>query len=233
MSSDTGPGSADPGIGPAIDSRNEAVIEAVIFDFGGVLGAGVSAMMAGAGALLTDSGVNFLDLVIGPRDVDTDHPFHRLERGEISLDECNAAIAVLAHEAGLEIAAALPSPEVMLAGISPATDMIAAAGTIGEAGFGTAILTNNLDGLPWRKAFFDADALVDVVVESWQVGMRKPAAEIFEFTLERLGGVSAERALFLDDFPWNIAGAEAAGLQTLHVTDPSADAANLLARLGL
>jgi putative hydrolase of the HAD superfamily len=111
--------------------------------------------------------------------------------------------------------------------------MIDAAGAIREAGFDTAILTNNLDGLPWRKAFFDADALVDVVVESWQVGMRKPTAEIFELTLERLGGVAPERALFLDDFPWNIAGAEAAGLQTLHVTDPTADAATLLDRLGL
>jgi putative hydrolase of the HAD superfamily len=209
-----------------------AGIDAVIFDFGGVLGAGVSAMMDGVSARLNDSGVNFLDLVIGPRGADTDHPFHRLERGEISLDECNAGIAVLAQEAGLETAPALPSPEIMLAGISPATEMIAAVGTIRKAGLGTAILTNNLDGLPWRSAF-EADALVDVVVESWQVGMRKPNAEIFELTLDRLGGVPAERALFLDDFPWNIAGAEAAGLQTLHVTDPDADAATLLTRLGL
>ena len=120
----------------------------------------------------------------------------------------------------------------MLAGLTPATEMIAAVGTIRKAGLGTAILTNNLDGLPWREAF-DADALVDVIVESWQVGMRKPVAEIFALTLERMGGIAPERALFLDDFPWNIAGAETAGLQTLHVTDPDADAAVLLTRLGL
>ncbi|MDX2381104.1 MAG: HAD family phosphatase [Acidimicrobiia bacterium] len=216
MSSDTG----SPGI------------DVVIFDFGGVLGAGVSAMMSGASARVEVSGVNFLELMIGPRDADTDHPFHRLERGEISFDECNAAIAELALGAGLETAPALPAPEVMLAGLTPATEMIAAVGAIREAGFGTAILTNNLDGLPWRRAY-DADSLVDVIVESWQVGMRKPAAEIFELTLDRLGGVAAGRALFLDDFPWNIAGAEAVGLQTLHVTDPAVDAATLLARLEL
>jgi putative hydrolase of the HAD superfamily len=206
-------------------------VDAVIFDFGGVLGAGVSRMMNRALAR-PSSGVDVIGLVIGPRDVDSDHPFHCLERGEITLDECNAGIAELARDAGLETAPALPPPDVMLAGLTPATEMIAAVGTISDAGLGTAILTNNLDGLPWREAF-DADALVDVIVESWQVGMRKPAAEIFELTLERMGGIAPERALFLDDFPWNIAGAEAAGLQTLHVTDPDADAAVLLTRLGL
>jgi len=40
-----------------------------------------------------------------------------------------------------------------------------------------------------------------------------------------------ERTLFLDDFPWNIAGAEAVGLQTMHVNDPVAAAAALLDRL--
>jgi len=207
-------------------------IDAVIFDFGGVLGAGVSRMMSEALGRPAASGVDLIGLVIGPRDVDSDHPFHRLERGEITLDECNAGIAELARDAGLETAPALPPPDVMLAGLTPATEMIAAVGTIRKAGLGTAILTNNLDGLPWREAF-DADALVDVIVESWQVGMRKPVAEIFALTLERMGGIAPERALFLDDFPWNIAGAETAGLQTLHVTDPDADAAVLLTRLGL
>ena len=207
-------------------------IDAVVFDFGGVLGAGVSRMMSEALGRPAASGVDLIELVIGPRDVDSDHPFHRLERGEITLDECNAGIAELARDAGLETAPALPPPDVMLAGLTPATEMIAAVGTIRKAGLGTAILTNNLDGLPWREAF-DADALVDVIVESWQVGMRKPVAEIFALTLERMGGIAPGRALFLDDFPWNIAGAETAGLQTLHVTDPDADAAVLLTRLGL
>ena len=43
--------------------------------------------------------------------------------------------------------------------------------------------------------------------------------------------MSAERTLFLDDFPWNIAGAEQVGLQTMHVTDPVAAASALLERL--
>ena len=49
--------------------------------------------------------------------------------------------------------------------------------------------------------------------------------------LERLGDPPIERCLFLDDFPWNIAGAEQVGLQTMHVTDPVAAASALLERL--
>ncbi len=217
---------------PEIDREIDRGVDAVIFDFGGVLSVGVSRMMQGA-EKQNSGGVDYLGLVLGPREVDTDHPFHRLERGEVSLEECNAGIAALAAEMGLEHAPAIPPSEAMLENLSPATGMIAAAGTIRAAGLGTAILTNNLEEYaPWRAAW-NADSLVDVVVESWQVGMRKPAAEIFELTLDRLGGVPADRAIFLDDFPWNIAGAEATGLQTIHVTDQDAAAAELLTRLGL
>jgi putative hydrolase of the HAD superfamily len=64
-----------------------------------------------------------------------------------------------------------------------------------------------------------AHELVDVVVDSSAVGMRKPAPGIFEYTLKALGDIAPERALFLDDFPWNIAGAQRVGLATIHVTD--------------
>jgi len=57
--------------------------------------------------------------------------------------------------------------------------------------------------------------------------MRKPNADIFEHTVSLLGA-PVERTLFLDDFPWNIAGAEKVGLQTMHVTDPVESAAALL-----
>jgi putative hydrolase of the HAD superfamily len=108
--------------------------------------------------------------------------------------------------------------------------MIDAARRVRSAGYRTAILTNNIREWGAWRTLWEADELVDVVIDSCEVGLRKPNAEIYELTLGQLGSV-AGRTLFLDDFPWNIAGAETVGLQTMHVTDPVTAAAELLDRL--
>ena len=108
--------------------------------------------------------------------------------------------------------------------------MIEAVRAVRSAGYRTAILTNNIKEWGAWRTLWDADNLVDVVIDSCEVGMRKPNPEIFELTVEQLG-TPIDRTLFLDDFPWNIEGAEAVGLQTMHVTDPVAAAAALLDRL--
>jgi len=83
----------------------------------------------------------------------------------------------------------------------------------------------------WRS-IVDAESLVDVVIDSAEVGLRKPNAAIYELALSRLD-VVADRAIFLDDFPWNIEGAKAVGLVTMHVVDAIESAAELRVRLGL
>ena len=61
-------------------------------------------------------------------------------------------------------------------------------------------------------------ALFDVVVDSSEVGHRKPEPAIYDLTHEMLG-VPAAEILYLDDFAANLDGAKAAGWQTIHVTD--------------
>lgn len=56
---------------------------------------------------------------------------------------------------------------------------------------------------PFHAAIFSAE-----------VGIRKPAAQIFSLILEKLN-VEADKALFVDDFAANIDGAHAAGLQVV------------------
>ena len=100
-------------------------------------------------------------------------------------------------------------------------------------GYRTAILTNNMrEWGVWRE-IWDADRLVDVVVDSCQVGLRKPNPAIFELTVELLGSPPLERTLFVDDFPWNIAAADQMGLRTMHVTDPVAASTELRQLLAL
>ena len=60
------------------------------------------------------------------------------------------------------------------------------------------------------------DELFDVVVDSSQSGVRKPDPAIFALALDALN-VTADRAVFLDDFPGNIAAAEAVGLRGILV----------------
>src|SRR5215207_4909928 len=87
-------------------------------------------------------------------------------------------------------------------------------------GYKTALVTNNVReaGPQWRDKV-PLDELFDVVVDSSEVGMRKPNPAIFVHTLELLGGVDPASAVFLDDHPGNVAGAERAGLHAILVAD--------------
>ena len=77
------------------------------------------------------------------------------------------------------------------------------------------MVTNNVAefGNFWRN-LLPLDELFDDVVDSSEVKMRKPNPAIFHLACERLG-VEPSRALFVDDHPGNVAGAERAGLSAV------------------
>jgi len=76
-----------------------------------------------------------------------------------------------------------------------------------------------------------ADAF-DVLVISAEVGIAKPDALIFSLALERLG-VSAEEAVFVDDFVENIEAARAYGLHTVHFACPTRQGSSWVVCLGM
>jgi putative hydrolase of the HAD superfamily len=83
----------------------------------------------------------------------------------------------------------------------------------------TALLTNNIP--EWRdgwRALLDLASLFDVVIDSSEVGMRKPEPPIYELTRERLG-VPHDAIFFLDDLGVNLKPARALGWQTLRYED--------------
>ena len=70
-------------------------VHAVLFDFGGVF---MDSPFAAVRAFGTQKGIGperVLDLIFGAYDTDTDHPWHRLERGELSLTDAREAILAL------------------------------------------------------------------------------------------------------------------------------------------
>jgi epoxide hydrolase-like predicted phosphatase len=80
----------------------------------------------------------------------------------------------------------------------------------------TALLTNNVAEAGWRSGFpFE---LFDHVVDSSEVGLRKPDPRIYAELVKRLG-LPAEHVVFVDDLPENLPAAAELGLQTVLFTD--------------
>lgn len=86
--------------------------------------------------------------------------------------------------------------------------------------------TNEIHAAHYRRQFAPTFEHFDALVLSHEVGLRKPASEIYRHC-ERLAGCAPAECLFLDDLPANVAGAEACGWRGI-VYRPCDD---LLARL--
>ena len=203
-------------------------IEAVLFDFNGVLTTSPFAHMA---ALGTDSGVDgqvVLDLMLGPYDEDTDHAWHRFERGEISAAEYGADLFARAAEAKVELD--FSSLGDMMSRLEVHDVVIERIRSLRADGYRTGLVTNNVKEASslWRQ-LVPVDELFEVIVDSSEVGMRKPNPAIFLHALELLGGIEPKRAVFLDDAAGNVVGAEAAGLHGILVD--AADPTGALAAL--
>jgi epoxide hydrolase-like predicted phosphatase len=109
--------------------------------------------------------------------------------------------------------------------------MVDAVRAVRDAGYRTALLTNNAREweASWR-GLIPVDELFDVVVDSSAVGLRKPDVEIYRLTCARLG-VDPQRCLFVDDLRCNVDAAESLGMEVLHCTNPVQTAAVVLERL--
>jgi len=201
-----------------------ARIDAVIFDFGGVFTPSPFDAAEALGAELGAKPGRVLEIVFGPYHEDTDHPWHRLERGEIPLLEARDAIIARGRAEGIDT-----DPFRLFAllgrGEGAREPMVERTRRLLARGYRTALVTNNAHEFRegWRK-LVPADELFEVIVDSSEVGMRKPDPRIFELALARLGDIEPERALFLDDFPSNVAAAEKLGMRGVLVRPDLTDA---------
>ena len=194
------------------------MIRAVLFDFGGVI---LSSPFEAFAAYERRAGlpVDFLRTV-NATNPDT-NAWARLERSELGLDEFASAF----EQEALALGHVVDGNEVLgcLRGeLRPR--MVEALRRCKER-YATALLTNNfLTGDPsWSSggSFGPVLELFDVVVESSQVGVRKPEVRFYEIALERLG-ITAAEAVFLDDLGVNLKPARGMGMTTIKVDDPDA-----------
>jgi epoxide hydrolase-like predicted phosphatase len=197
------------------------VIDAVLFDLHGVVTSSPWSALAAVGTGTGASEEEVLLVILGEYTTDGDHPWHRLERGEIGFAEYVPGVLALAEAAGITLDFS------RLRGFSEQMQVneavVARIAALRDEGYKTGLVTNNVREFAsgWRK-LIDVEALFDVVVDSSDVGVRKPDPAIYLLALERLGVADPSRVVFLDDAPGNVAGAAAAGLRTILVADPEA-----------
>ena len=194
--------------------------DAVLFDYGGVFTTSPFAAVGDRGADLGVDPKLLIDTIFGPYDRDTDHPWHRLERGEISLEVAVGEIVTLGEEHGIDSNPLKFFAAMGAGGINES--MVDCVRRLKAEGTKTALVTNNAAEFRegWRKSI-PVEELFDVIVDSSEEGVRKPDVRIFERTLERLE-VEARRAIFLDDYEGNVNAAEALGICGILVgPDPS------------
>jgi len=199
-----------------IHGIDPARVKAAVFDLGGVLIAN------------SVQNVEQFGLALGMRREDWDGLrqelflgsgwWDRLERAEISLDafaaELQARLAghgiPISRERARNFMGSPGEPERM-----PLRPEIVEAARSLHRVMPTALLTNNI--VEWRSGWrrrIDPGSLFDFVIDSSEIGMRKPEERIYLHT-ERVLGLPGEALFFVDDLGMNLKPARARGWQTL------------------
>jgi putative hydrolase of the HAD superfamily len=191
------------------------VIRAVICDFGGVL---TTPLVRSFLAYQEHSGISMTDLGMAMARAGKEsgeHPLYELERGRITEKEFMATLGrALGGGAKLD-----GFSEKYFEHLDRNEPMIDCMRSLRDRGLRIAMLTNNVrEWEPlWRAKLPEIDEIFELVVDSAFVGMRKPEPEIYELTLERLGGgVAASECLFVDDTDVNCRTAESLGMAAVH-----------------
>lgn len=190
-------------------------IEAIITDFGGVLTSPLQESFVG---VLGTAGISLEELgkaMVAVTERQGSNPLIELETGRVSEQ---AFMDALADELSTQRGSRVDLDgfgERYFQHLQPNDALIDYMRALRERGYRLAICTNNVREWEARwRAMLPVDELFDVIVDSAQVGVRKPEPRIYEITLERLG-TAPEATLFIDDVELNCEGARKVGINTL------------------
>jgi epoxide hydrolase-like predicted phosphatase len=184
---------------------------ALIVDYGGVLTTSIGASFA---AFCVESGVDperFTSIVAEAYGGDgSDGMIARVERGMIAPREFERWLAEALSEGSPKPVKPAGLRRRIFAGVRPDAAMIAAVEKLHAARTRTAVISNTW-GPPVAFGAKPLRAIFDAIVRSDEVGLRKPDAEIYLLTAEKLQARPAE-CVFVDDLLQNVEGARAVGM---------------------
>ncbi len=207
-------------------------ITTVISDFGGVL---TSPLIQSFAAVQDETGIPFEELGKGMAriaEAEGVHPLYELEKGRISEPDFLAKLGdamepVLGHRPSMH-----RFREIYFDALDPNEPMIDLMRELKGQGYRMAMLTNNVrEWEPLWRSMLPVDEIFEEVVDSAFVDCRKPEPQIYELTLERLGGVRAPECLFIDDADVNCDAARELGMSAVHYREPDQAIAEIRATL--
>jgi len=206
----------------ASGADNGAPREGLLIDWGGVL---TSNLFASFHAYCVRASIDFEEL--GRRFL-TDQDFRRL-----LVDLETGRIDESAFEPGLAALLQVPSEGLidgLMAAVRPDQAMIDAVRAARAQGVRTALVSNSWGVHRYPRELFAE--IFDGLVISGEVGIRKPAPEMYRLGAER-AGVAPEHCVYVDDLPHNLDPAAALGMATIHHTDAAQTIPQLERLLGV
>ena len=197
-----------------------ANFDAVMWDFGGVFSPSPFTTIETIGREKGHDPALFFGAIFGPYDADTDHPWHRRERGEIDFISARESIIEIAKADGMDADPLELFTRMGEEGGGMRAEVVSLATDVKRRGFQTAIVTNNAKEFRenWTKSV-PIDEICHEIIDSSEIGIRKPDRRIFEVALLKLGGIDPTRAIFVDDFAANVEAAEALGMRGVLMKD--------------
>jgi epoxide hydrolase-like predicted phosphatase len=180
-------------------------IEAVVFDMGGVLTVDPFQACRGYAAELGIPADTFVEQLRGPE-------FAEVETGDRSMREyLKFACRDVGERWGVNVDIRRLA-DCLAAGQQVRREMISLVKDLVRAGTKVGVLTNNAKEARswWTSGVLPLDSFA-AIVDSSEVGSRKPDPAIFAVTAERMG-CRPDRLLYFDDIEENVVGAAAFGL---------------------
>ncbi|MGT2438746.1 HAD-IA family hydrolase [Bradyrhizobium betae] len=206
-------------------------IEAVIFDFGGVL---TSSPFEAFARFETERGLP-VDIIRRTNAANhLENAWARFERAEVDIETFDHLFAEESRALGAEVRGRDVLP-LLQGDLRP--EMVEALKRI-KAQFKTGCITNNLPanaiGSMTGRSLYVAEVMVlfDHVIESAKIGLRKPDPRIYRLMVETLK-VDPKACVYLDDLGVNLKPAREMGMTTVKVTSGAQAIAELEAATGL
>lgn len=172
-------------------------MKAVIFDLYGVLG--------------LNTWQTFKRTHFGHRPKDWEHLRGLGQRVDAGKAQESELVEAVAHETGESTVTVRAQFEQT----RPNVELLAYITTKLQGVYKLALLSNASRDVVGAIFTPSEQALFDVVVSSYHVGLTKPDPKIFLLTAERLG-LKPSECLFIDDQPRHLAAAQALGFETIH-----------------
>jgi putative hydrolase of the HAD superfamily len=206
-------------------------IEAVIFDFGGVL---TSSPFEAFARYEAERGLP-IDIIRRTNAANhLENAWAKFERAEVDIDTFDKLFATESLALGAEVRGRDVLP-LLQGDLRP--EIVEALKRI-KAQFKTGCITNNLPanaiGSMTGRSLYVAEVMVlfDHVIESAKIGLRKPDPRIYQLMVETLK-VDPNNCVYLDDLGVNLKPAREMGMTTIKVTSGAQAIAELEAATGL